>query len=769
MAKKENNFHKKLLSIFRVEAGEHIKAISSGLIEIEKAETNELRIAKTETVFREVHSLKGAARAVNMTEIETICQSFETVLSLLKSKNLDLSPELLDILHLAADSIGKFLTIPETEVPAFDISKIIQGLQSASKGEILPIKKEGYIRVGEEVTEVPEVKVYRPSLPQKKTFAEERSLATETIRISTEKLELVLRKSEQLISTKLMAIQHVAELHKIRISFEEWERRWIRTLFDFRSARRSFKKVSRNNGNGYKNSYMTKLFDFFEWNSDFLKSLENMVTVITRSAEQDSHTIGRMIDDLQYDMKKVLMFPFSSFLEVFPKLVRDLSRDQGKDVGLITEGADIEIDKRILEEMKAPLIHIVRNCIYHGIEKPEERAKKNKPHRGEIKILISHKNSSNIEIAVTDDGSGINIPKIKSAAAGLGIISGEEAERLDEREAVSLIFQSGVSTSPMVTDISGRGLGLTIVSEKVEMLGGNVSVGTIPDEGTTFRIILPLTIATFRGVIVRLDEQIFVIPMTGIERVTRVKKEDIRTVENRETILINGETAPLIRLSDVLELPQRGIKGAEFIPVFVLASAGKSIAFSVDEILYEEDVLVKNLPSNLSRVRNIAGATVLGTGNVIPILNSHDLIKSAIKVSATPGRVTLVTERAEEKVKSILVVEDSITARTLLRNILESAGYNVKTAVDGLDAFAMLRSEGFDLVVSDVDMPRLDGLSLTGKIRGDKRLSDLPVVLVTSLESREDREKGIDAGANAYIVKSSFDQSDLLEVIRRLI
>lgn len=753
MAKKGNDFHKKLLSIFRAEAGEHLKVISSGLIEMEKAETDEQRMAKVETIFREAHSLKGAARAVNLTEVETICQSFEGVLSSIKNKDITVSPELLDTLHLAVDSIDRFLTIPEVEKADFDISKIIQTLKDTSRGVLLPIKKGEFRGDEEEIPEVADISVYKPSPPSERPFAGERPLPAETVRIPAEKLDSVFLQSEELLSTKLMANQRIAELHEIGASFEDLRKRWLKTLSDLRSPRRA------------------SLSDFLELNSDFLKSLEGRVSVITKSVEQDSHTLGRMVDDLHYDMKRVLMFPFSSFLEGFPKLVRNLSRDKGKDVELVTEGADIEIDKRILEEMKDPLIHLVRNCIDHGIEKPAERVKKNKLARGKIKIAISQKNSSNIEIVISDDGSGIDIPKIKLAAAGLGIIPGDEAERLDDQDAISLIFRSGVSTSPIVTDISGRGLGLTIVQEKVDMLNGTVSVRTSPDRGTTFHIVLPLTIATFHGIIVGIDEHSFVISTTNIECVIRVKKEEIRTIENRETILINGETVPLVRLSDVLELPQKekGVKGQEFIPVFVLGSAGKNIAFSVKEILHEQEVLVKNLPGNLSRVRNISGATVLGTGKVVPILNPHDLIKSAVKVSAATDRVPLLAERIEEKAKSILVVEDSITARTMLRNILESAGYNVKTAVDGLDAITMLRSEDFDLVVSDVDMPRLDGFTLTVKIRADKKLSDLPVVLVTALESREDREKGIDVGANAYLVKSSFDQSNLLEVIRRLV
>jgi two-component system chemotaxis sensor kinase CheA len=462
------------------------------------------------------------------------------------------------------------------------------------------------------------------------------------------------------------------------------------------------------------------------------------------------------------------MLPFSSLLEIFPKLVRDLSREQGKEVAWVSQGEEVQTDRRILQEMKDPLNHLVRNCIDHGIEKPPERRHKNKPSRGTVTVAISQRDGNKIEIVVSDDGAGIDVVKVRGAANKLGLVSAEED--LTEQQMRALIFQSGVSTSPLITDISGRGLGLAIVREKVEKLGGAVSMEIPPETGTTFRIVLPQTLATFRGVLVRLDEHHFVLPTAQVERVVMVSKEEIRTVENREAIECNGQAVSLVRLESVLELPHptNDMERAKKSPAIILSSAGKRIAFWVDEISAEQEVLVKRLGPQLLRVRNIAGATVLGTGRVVPILNVPDLMKSAVRLSPKPMRGSdVLTETVRRR--SILVAEDSITARTLLKSILESAGYTVKTAVDGLDAFTALRTEEFDLVVSDVDMPRMNGFDLTAKVRADKQLAEVPVVLVTALESRRDRERGIDVGANAYIVKSSFDQSNLLEIIRRLI
>lgn len=434
-------------------------------------------------------------------------------------------------------------------------------------------------------------------------------------------------------------------------------------------------------------------------------------------------------------------------------------------------GGEVEIDRRILEEMKDPLIHVLRNCIDHGIEAPAARAEKRKPPHGTITLEISQKDGGKVELLVADDGAGIDTAKVKAAARKLEMVSEEDAEQLGEQEALALVFRSGVSTSPIITDVSGRGLGLAIVREKVERLGGAIAIESHPGAGTRFRIVLPLTLATLRGVLVRAGEQLFVIPATHVERVARVAETDIRTVENRETIALGGRAVSLVGLSDVLELPRKGAAGEspDHAQALVLGLGPERIAFRVDEVLGEQEVLVKTLGPQLVRVRNVAGACTLGTGQVVPVLNVPDLMKSAVKRAAAPLAPAAAQERAAAQQRAILVVEDSITSRALLKGILESAGYRVATAVDGIDAYTALKTATFDLVVSDVEMPRMDGFDLTAKIRADKNLSELPVVLVTALESREHRERGIDVGANAYIVKSSFDQSNLLEVVRRLI
>jgi two-component system chemotaxis sensor kinase CheA len=752
MDAKDKDFFKKLTATFKLEAEEHIKNISMGLIEMEESSSPEKQAELIETVFRESHSLKGAARSVNITEIEVLCQSMESVFAALKRHELALSVEMMDILHLAVNNLQKLLLAVDRERNSqekAEVATTIKFLEDILKGVPTNLKK----------AELPKVE-------NKETSVNVATEKDEVVRITTSKLESILMEAEELVSAKLAADHLVSEIQNLSNHLAEWDSQWTRISPNVRSFRKS-QETGDKLIKGKKISTELRLLEFIDWNYGSIKSMEDDLVKLARIAKRDMHNLSNMTDNLLEETKRVLMFPFSSLVEVLPKLVRDLSREQGKDIKLVISGERIEIDRRILDEMKDPLIHLMRNCIDHGIEKPEERRRKGKSPQGTITIAISQKTNSSVEILVSDDGAGINTSDIRASAVKRGIITSDEADKLGEQETLSLLGRSGISTSPIITDISGRGLGMAIVIEKVEKVHGTISIETHPDRGTTFRITLPVTVAVFRGVIARLDERFFAIPTNNVERAVRIRKDIIKTIEDKETIQIDGHILSLVRLKDILELPYEESEktSPDYVPVLILTYAEKELALLVDEVVNEQEILVKSLGPQLPRVRNILGVSIMATGKMVPVLNIADLMKSAIKV--TPGRT--VTVKTEAKKQSVMVVEDSITSRMLLKNILEAAGYYVRTAVDGVDAFNALKTNSFDLVVSDVDMPRMNGFDLTAKIRADKKLSELPLILVTALESREHRERGVEVGANAYIVKSSFDQSNLLETIRRLI
>ena len=776
MGTKDKELLKRLLTTFRVEAEEHVKAISSGLVEMERTSSPETQMEIIETVFREAHSLKGAARAVNLLKIEGTCQSLEGLFAQLKTQEIALSPELFDQLHLEVDTLGMLLRAESTEADRVaEVGPLQRSATPDATNVTTTPARPPAVKSAKSVSsrrlKVPQGE----NIPDPGPFGDQRQRLSETLRVPAAKLEALLRQAEELIPAKATAAQRVSELREISQALVSWETEWrkirphastVPSLAGEDAEHRSNGRCPSSNGHAAAEFRITRVMTYLERNEGALNSVKQKVAALTKHLEYDRRALDRRVDDLVEDVKRVSMLPFSALLEFFPKLVRDLSRDCGKDVELTIVGGEIETDRRILEEMKDPLIHLVRNCIDHGIETPKHREERGKPPRGSIRIAIFPKSADNVEIVVSDDGAGVDVQKVLAASVKLGLFSQQDGQEMDEQQTARLIFKSGVSTSSMITEISGRGLGLAIVREKAEKVGGAVSVETEPGVGTTFRLTLPLTLARFRGVLVRIDESLFVLPTRYVQSVLRVSRDEIKSAESRETIQISGRTASVVRLSDVLEITQTSTavdpKGR--IPVLVLVWAGEQIGFFVDEILDEQEVLVKSLGKQLPRVRNIAGAAVLGTGKVLPVLNVADLMHSAVKIA----RVSAALE-TEEAPKSILVAEDSITSRSLLKNILEFAGYKVKTAINGAEAFTLLATGAFDLVVSDVEMPRMSGFELTARIRADERLAQLPVVLVTGLDSSEDRERGVDVGANAYIVKGSFDQGNLLEVVRRLI
>jgi two-component system, chemotaxis family, sensor kinase CheA len=773
MSKKDDEFRKRLLSTFRIEAEEHLNALSSGLIELEKDLSAEVKGSVIEMVYREAHSLKGAARSVSMTDVQTICQSLETVFSAVKHAEMDLYPELFDLLHKAVNALNEviFSQGPDGtgsgKENVAEIQGLLAGIKTGESGRSLapaanheepsasmPIPS-GPTEVTAPPRATPDQHLWQPSGPE------------EMVRISSQKMKAVLLQAEEAVSVKLASLQCVNDVREIHSLFNSWGREWSRRYLSAGDLRRAQRNRKGSAADSRSSQQTAKLVEFIDWTQTWMKVMEGRLAELKRRADRDSFSTGVAIDSLLEDVKRTLMLPFSTLFEPLPKLIRDLSREKGKETELVVSGEAIEIDRRILEELRIPLSHLIRNSVDHGIEKPEERIRQGKRGAGTITITVSRTEGNRVEILFSDDGQGIDTQKVKETAIKLGILRADEKETISEKALLPFIFQSGVSTSPIITDTSGRGLGLAIVQEKAEKLGGHVSVESASGTGTSFSIVIPVAISTFRGVLVKASAFTFVLPSSGVCRVVRVKQDDVRKVENRDTIPFEGIAVPIERLSRILELPCTEPEPA-FMQVAILDGPGKRIGFVVDEVLGEEELLLKNIGQNISRIRNVTGAAILGSGKVVPVLNVLDLMKSAMKYGATPCRGPL-QPRSPEKKKAILVVEDSITSRTLIKNILESAGHLVKTAVDGIDALTLLKTESFDLVVSDVDMPRMNGFDLTLKIRTDQKLAELPVVLVTALDSIADRERGIDVGASAYIVKSSFDQSNLLEVVRRLL
>jgi two-component system chemotaxis sensor kinase CheA len=585
----------------------------------------------------------------------------------------------------------------------------------------------------------------------------------ETIRVETRNLDSLMTQAGELTVTKIRIAHRLAQIEEIVNLWEEWSRDTFVNRF-------AFEEIGRGNRDGAVKAPLAGLVQNLHHRAE--ERLERLGAIVNRlrgAVYEDTARLEVVADELEEGIRTLRLLPLSTIFNLFPRMVRDLGRQEGKQVQLIVEGGETRADKRILEEMKDPLTHMIRNAIDHGIETPAERLAAGKPPVATIR-LRGCQTAANIIIQVEDDGRGLDMESIKRTALKRGICREVELAAMSESQIQSLIFAPGFSTRTFVTEVSGRGVGLDVVRTNVERLKGTIQVESSPGRGCRLRLQLGTTLATAHVLLVAVGGQPWALPVEFVQMARLVYLEEIFTIEGRETILLDSQPVSVVPLADLLELPASvntlSVSSAAS-PCIILKVGEERLGLLVEALLDEQDVVLKPQSKLLKRVRNVAGATILGTGEVCMVLNPQDLLKSVLRhaLAVTPLKGV---ERAKRK-QVILLVEDSIATRTQEKRILESAGYEVATAVDGLDGFNKLKTRSFDAVVSDIQMPNLDGLGLTAKIRQLKEYRELPIVLVTSLASDEDKRRGAEAGANAYITKSSFNQDVLLETLRRLV
>jgi two-component system chemotaxis sensor kinase CheA len=528
------------------------------------------------------------------------------------------------------------------------------------------------------------------------------------------------------------------------------------------------------------------LLRYVSTSQEQLRALYAQVGDLAHLYTADTLHLSLVIDELEDEIKRLRMLPFNTITTPFARMVRDLAQQSGKEAMLTIFGGDTEVDKRILEGIKDPLTHLLRNAIDHGIEKPDQRVAAGKSRTGQI-TLSAEQAGKDIVVRLSDDGAGLDMEGIRQAVAHAQIAqrSGRDPQTMSEAELIDAMFTLGLSTSRIITDVSGRGIGLNVVRNNIEALHGRIDVESRSGEGTSFVLVLPLALTGTRGLLVRTAGQLFALPINTVERTLKLQPSDVFTVEGHDAIQYEGHPVRLVRLSEVLELPGDAPTGVKSFFAVILsvsdrlsslqgvARQARQAAFIIDELAGEQEVVIKELGKQLTRVAGIAGATVMGSGEVVLVLNAADLMKLTLRLGQRSIHKTAgpqAAQAAQVERKTILVVDDSITTRTLEKNILEAAGYRVLIATDGYEALEQIRSsERPDLVVTDIVMPRMDGFELTRQLKTDPQLSDLPVILVTSLDSAEDKERGIEVQADAYIVKSSFDQVNLLDTIEQLI
>jgi two-component system chemotaxis sensor kinase CheA len=466
--------------------------------------------------------------------------------------------------------------------------------------------------------------------------------------------------------------------------------------------------------------------------------------------------LTKVINQLQEVTERTRMVPVGTLEPILHRTVRDVARAAGKNVRWEVIGEAIEVDRGVLEELVSPLLHLVRNSVGHGVEMPAQRLAAGKPEQAVVRLNATQVGSK-VVIAISDDGAGIDVAAVRAAATKAGV----DVAGLTEEESLHLIFRSGISTAKVLTETSGRGVGMNVVATAVEAVHGEIQVVNHPGAGAEFRIIVPITLTVVPCLIVSIAGQSFALPLHRIVRM--LEAQNVQVVSGRRLAVIDGLAVPVSDLAALLGLPV-----ASGGPWVLLGSATESHAFQVETVLQKRDVVVRGLTGRLRELRAISGASIEPNGSILLVLDVSHLIERSI---ATPEAPRTSAERSAGPVRplAVMVVDDTLMVRELQRSILERGGYTVRTASDGAEALAMLTEQPADLVVTDLEMPNVDGFLLIKSIRAHPRLANVPVLIVSSHASDEDHQRGLDAGADGYIVKTSFDEAGLLSAVSRLL
>jgi two-component system chemotaxis sensor kinase CheA len=752
---------KELMATFQAELQEHLDTLSKGLLSLEQNPAPDERSNLLTNIFRAAHSIKGGARAVNLKDIETIAHRIEDVLVKIREGGLSLTPAHFDHLLSAADAIGTAMAAHLRGEQLSDglITPVLDRLDNiVSSSSQTPVSKDT-----ESLPAPPHATPPPQAVKEQQPIGSRPIRADETIRVRTTKLDALMDGLSELLVMQMRMEKLLSQVKTLQERTVDWQKKWLK-------ARPQCNRLRRQNPNLDKMD-LTPIFDFLEKNEEELKALSIDLNMLLNRSTHDSNHLQLVTENLQTGIHSARMLPIATLFNQFPRMVRDLGHDQGKEIVLEREGQETEVDRQALELMKDPLTHLLRNAVDHGLEGPEERLASGKPRQGTIRLRAEQR-GTNLVLTVSDDGRGIDLDAVQRAALERGLVSSGKIADLSEREVVDLIFHSGLSTARQITDLSGRGVGMDVVRKNLEQARGSIRVETRPGLGTTFILTLPITLTTSQVLLVRVAGDTIGLPMMNVERILHVDVKQIGTINGHPAIYAEGHPLSLISLANALKLPEmeQSLPSDAKIPAVILSMAEMRIALRVAGFLSTQQVVVKSLGGQLHRVRNIAGAAILGDGQLVTILNVSDLMKSIQAKPDTSWAPSIVTK--EVKRWRVLLVDDSITTRALEKHILESAGYEVLAAADGQEAWELIckNESGLpDLVVSDINMPKMDGFALTQSIKSDGRYSRMPVVLVTSLESSQDRLHGMEAGADAYIVKSTFDQRELLETIERMI
>lgn len=745
---------KRLMGLFLGELEEHEQTLERDLLALERETTADARGEHIESLFRAAHSLKGAARAVHANTIETICHRLEQSLSSLRGHTGSVEPGRMQALFAELDGVKAAATRLRVDA-ALEMSAA-QASPPVAARALPPVAALPQVAAPAPVQAPRPVAPPQPepaaaasgavAPPAQGTAAQvttlspaesraEQRVEARAARVSTHKLDTLLASSSDLVVASSRVEAQLEQFATLRETASRIAR--VARLASARDADPLHE--------------LAHSFLLLERELDAVDAgLRREVDAVTGAT--------RRVDD---EVRQLRMVPFREACEGLERAVRDLAQSLDKDVQLVIEGEQVEMDRELVQRLRDPLLHMVRNALSHGLESREARIAQGKPAIGRI-TLRSTLHGSLVELSISDDGRGLDLGTIQRRAQELGL-----PEATVEDEIAAYVFAPGLTTAAALTEISGRGVGLDAVKRTIESLHGTVSVNTHSGRGTTFTLSLPLTLSKLRCVFVRVADKNFAVPTSHAVRVLRFKADQILHIGGRELVRAESELVPLMSLAGLLGLSEVHRGDREQAQALVVSSAGRSVALIAQELSGERECIVHKLPARVAQAQFVSGATILSLGQVALVLNGSELGRTAFLHGARPARSVFATAVATKR--RVLVVDDSITTRALIKSIVEEGGYDVTAARDGSEAFRLLQEQPFELVVSDVQMPNMDGFALTENIRRHPTLARTPVVLVTSLEGEHDRLRGLEAGANAYLGKSAFDHRVLLEVIGGLL
>ena len=726
----------KLAAIFQGEHAEHLEHIRSILALLENVADTKGR-PELDEAFRRAHSLKGAARAVDLDVVERLASKLETLFSRVREGTLVLDQETIHVIYQALDA-------SEECVAAFRESRIPDEPAAALRAidDLLRVRQPD----GEKSVDPPRKKTAAATTPQASLQQ------AEMVRLPAENLDRLVRSTGQILTESLRQSSIIAELDTLNGTIAEMAAECMR----FRKASSAL-LWQLSSQPAY--ASVIRYIGFVEQKAGSLSAQSRRARRLQQSSAWNTQ---RSAEQLQRDVWSARMAPAEDLFEGFRKMVRDLAREENKEIDFRLIGSGVRADRLVLQALKDPVMHLLRNAISHGIESSGERVSNGKPPVASLTLRLDSQRGRLI-VEVDDDGRGIDLKKVAD------VLSKAEPGDHSAEELAQAIFRPGFSTSATVNRLSGRGMGLSVVYETAHRLQGDVSLRSKESPGACFLLSVPLSVSTSHLLLLSCAGQTFGIPTHGIERLYRIPRERVDTLEGKPVVNLEGQPVPLFGLAHLLQIGDSApaILG-EILPVMVLKSGAKRFAVWVDEFLIERDAMVQDLGMPCPATGNISGGALLRDGAVFVVLNPAGLV-----VSCTPSAAAPLPLKAETRVEAIahgvLVVDDSITSRSLQKSILEAHGYRVRIAVDGLEALELLRVEKADLIITDIQMPRLDGFGLVQALKADSRLSRIPVIIVSSLERPEDQERGLLLGADAYVVKRRFDQTELLDAIRQMI